>query len=119
MNEIILLLIVTISNIYNASLNIVNNETAVPEPAITNNDFEEELYHLHNKVRIEKGLQPFNRSGFLEASARDKGNIMLRDNCWSPYCPDAPWGLFIIQSLMILDFILLEETSRVKVMYWL
>ncbi len=53
------------------------------------------LLNESNRIRIENDLPPFDLNNKLLMSSLNKANLMLKDDCWSHYCPDAPWGLII------------------------
>lgn len=54
------------------------------------------LLDSHNKFRKEHSLNQLKLNTLLNLSAQNKANEMLRNNCWSHYCPDnrSPWEFF-------------------------
>ncbi|MEO6728675.1 MAG: CAP domain-containing protein [Candidatus Dojkabacteria bacterium] len=56
----------------------------------------ESLLVKHNEFRKEHNLGELRINTLLNLSAQNKANEMLRNDCWSHYCPDnrSPWEFF-------------------------
>jgi hypothetical protein len=70
----------------------VNINAAAADQVLNSNN----LVNKHNNERLKNGLSKIKINQQLTLSAQNKANDMLRNNCWSHYCPDgrSPWEYF-------------------------